>query len=171
MRITIKKSISGPLVATAFLLSILSCSFNTEVKEIPMYTPNEPIEKVDGTLEEVKKGTDAVARFHDLFNQQKFDDLFSWIDSKSQLSHDPVAFSIRMNRIARELGKVEKSELQRHSVFKKSATKEIRLEYVTKFSKDNDPRPRYELFFFELYPSGDTKLLEYRNGIDNEPRY
>jgi hypothetical protein len=164
-------NILGLSVAGVFLLSVLSCSFNTEVKEVPKYLPNEPIEKVEGTVEEVKRGTDAVAKFHDLLNQQKFDEIFSWLDSKSQLSQDAVAFDVRMNRIYRELGTVEKSDLQRQSVFKKSATKEIRLEYITKFGKENDQRPRYEIFYFELYPSGETKLLEYMNGIDNEKAY
>lgn len=150
---------------------ILACSFNTEVKEVPKYHPNEPITRMEPTQQEVEHGTDSVKKFHELFNGEKFDEIFSWIDPKSQLSQDPVAFSVRMNRINRELGKIEKTEIQRHSIFQKSSSKEIRLEYITKYSKDNDPRPRYELFFFELYPSGDIKLLEYINGIDNEKAY
>lgn len=153
------------------VFAVLACSFNTEVKEAPKYSPDEPINRVEPTEAERVSGITAAKKFHDLLNEGKFDEIFAWIDKKSQLSTDPVAFSVRMHRIERELGKIERSELQRHSVFEKSATKEIRLEYITKFSKENDSRPRYELIFFELYPSGETKLLEYRNGIDNEQGY
>lgn len=159
------------IALVAIVLVALACTFNTEVTEVPKYSPNEPISRVEPTDAERTVGIAAAEKFHGLLNEGKFDELFAWIDKKSQLSSNPAAFSVRMHRIERELGRVESSELQRYSVFQKSTTKEIRLEYITKFSKEKDSRPRYELIFFELYPSGETKLLEYRNGIDNEEGY
>ena len=161
------------IVSGLVLLSFvgLACSFSTDVKEPPKYVPNEPINRIEGNPEDINRGTEAVSKFHNLLNQEDFDRLFEWIDEKSQLSQDPVAWSVRMNRIKRELGKVENTVLQRQNVFQKSSTKEIRLEYITKYSKEDGSKPRYELFFFELYPDGETKLLEYMNGIDNAKAY
>ena len=157
--------------AITLFASLFFGSCTVQMRETPTYAPNEKLEKVEAKQEDVDRATGAVARFHQLLNEDKGDELFEWIDPKSQLKSDPVAFHVRVGRIRSELGSVERAELQRSAIFRKSATLEARLEYVTKFSKENDPRPRYELFNFELYPDGRTNFLGYRNGIDYEDGY
>jgi hypothetical protein len=93
------------------------------------------------------------------------------IDNKSQLKSDAIYWDRRLHNIKNELGKFEKGEYKRANVFQKSETIEVRIEYSTKYQKDDGTKPRWVLFYWEIYKNGDVKLLNYMNGIDNEKSY
>jgi len=98
-------------------LFFVSCTVQT--REVPTYAPNENLEKVEAKQEDVDRATRAAARFHQLLNENQGDELFEWIDPKSQLKSDAVAFHVRIGRIRSELGSVERAELQEARSFVK----------------------------------------------------
>jgi len=157
------------LFAVILPACISSCS--VEYKMPPVYTDKEPKIKVENKDEYIEKGKQAVENFHNLFNQGKYNEMFQLIDDSSELKQDPVYFDLRMHKINRELGKFEEAKFTRASVFQKKNTYEVRLEFISKFNKESGKAPRYELFFWEIYDTGDLKLLNYTNGIDNESGY
>ena len=133
--------------------------------------PSEKGTKIEGGEEYKEKAKRAAENFHKLFNEGKYQELFNLIDEKSQLKTDQLYWDRRLNDIKSELGKFENSQFTRDNAFKKSKTVEVRTEYVSKFEKETSSKPRYELFYWEIYENGDVKLLEYKNGIDNEKSY
>jgi hypothetical protein len=169
MSSNINKNLVNGLFCFIFLLTVLACSFET--KNAPTYQSNEEKVLVENRDEDKEKAKKAVENFHKLFNEEKYGELFQLIDDKSQLKQDQTIFLMRMDKIMSDLGKFESATFTRANVFKKNSTYEVRIEYISKFAKENNRPPRYELFFWELYPNGDAKLLEYINGIDNEKRY
>ena len=141
------------------------------MKQPPVYREQEEKVKIEGGDEYKEIAKKASDNFHKIYNEENFDALFELIDNKSQLKSERVYWDVRFNKIKNELGKFEKAEFTRANVFQKSQTVEVRIEYITKFEKDDGTKPRYELFFWEIYKNGDVKLLNYMNGIDNEKSY
>jgi hypothetical protein len=150
---------------------LLTAACFIETKSPPVYQSSEEKVKVENRDEDIEKAKKAVENFHNLFNAGKTKELFQLIDDKSQLKQDETFFLMRMDRIMSDLGKFQSATFTRANVFQKKSTYEVRIEFISKFEKENNRPPRYELFFWEIYPGGDVKLLEYMNGIDNEPKY
>ncbi len=151
------------------LFSITACQ--VEFKQSPTYKPNEKGAKIENNQSFLEMAKKASEQFHSLYNNQKFQGLFNLIDDKSQLKSDQIFWDRRMNDINNDLGKFENAQFTRGNAFQKSQTVEVRVEYISKFEKDNGTKPRYELFYWEIYSNGDVKLLDYKNGIDNEKAY
>jgi hypothetical protein len=157
------------LLFSIIALSSLACNFDT--KQPPVYREQEQKVKIEGGEKHKEVAKKASDNFQNFFNKGDFDALFDLLDEKSQLKSDRVYWDIRFSKIKNELGKLEKSEFARANVFQKSETFEVRIEYKTKFEKDDGAKPRYILFFWEIYKNGDVKLLNYINGIDNQKAY
>jgi hypothetical protein len=141
------------------------------MKKPPTYVPLEKATKIDGGDEYKETAKKASENFQKLNNEEKYQDLFELIDDKSQLKSDAIYWDRRLHNIKNDLGKLEKSEFKRANVFQKSKTVEVRIEYLSKFDKDNSSDQRYEIFFWEIYQNGEVKLLNYLNFIDNQPQY
>ena len=151
------------------LVSVTACQ--VEIKQPPTYKPDEKETKIENNEEYLATAKKASDNFHSLYNNEKFQDLFDLIDEKSQLKSDQIFWDRRMNNIKNDLGKFENAQFTRGNAFQKSQTVEVRIEYISKFEKESGAKPRYELFYWEIYPNGDVKLLEYKNGIDYEKGY
>ena len=154
-----------------FITGLLVSACSLEMKQPPVYSDKEQKVKIEGGDEYKEIAKKASDNFQKIYNAENFDALFDLVDSKSQLKSDRVYWDVRFNKIKNELGKIEKSEFSRANVFQKSETFEVRIEYKTKFEKDDGIKPRYVLFFWEIYKNGEVKLLNYINGIDSEQSY
>ncbi len=155
------------LMLSTFLLS--GCYIET--KKAPTYIPLEKATKIDGGDEYKEIAKKASENFQNLNNEEKFQELFELIDDKSQLKNDAIYWDRRLHNIKNDLGKLEKAEYKRANAFQKSETIEVRIEYATKYQKDDGTKPRWVLFYWEIYKNGDVKLLNYMNGIDYEKAY
>ncbi len=154
-----------------FIIVLLCLACNFETKQAPVYREQEQKVKIEGGEEHKETAKKASDNFQKIYNEGNFDALFELLDDKSQLKSERIYWDIRFNKIKNELGKLENSEFVRANVFQKSETFEVRIEYKTKFEKDDGTKPRYVLFYWEIYKNGDVKLLNYMNGIDNETSY
>jgi len=160
------------VVSVAAMILMVSSSCQIEYKKPPIFTEKEQITKIEtGADEYINKAKSASDHFHDLFNEGRYNEMFQLVDDKSELIQDPIYFDRAMHRISSDLGKFESASFTRGNAFQKKSTYEVRLEYIAKYDKENGKAPRYELFYWEIYPDGTLKLLNYRNGIDNEPGY
>ncbi len=146
-----------------------ACSIET--KQPPTYIPLEKATKIEGGEEYKEIAKKSSDNFQKIYNEGNMQALFNLLDDKSQLKSDQMYWDLRFSKIKSELGKHEKSEFKRANVFQKSETVEVRIEYATKFERDDGTKPRYVLYFWEIYKNGDVKLLNYMNGIDNETAY
>lgn len=153
------------------ILILLGLACNFETKQPPVYRELEQKTKIEGGEEYKEAAKKASENFQKIYNEGKIQSLFDLLDNKSQLKSDQMYWDLRFNKIKSELGKQEKSEFKRANVFQKSETFEVRIEFATKFEKDDGTKPRYVLYFWEIYKNGDVKLLNYMNGIDNETAY
>lgn len=159
------------IILLFYLLIFLVSNCSIQMKQPPVYQEKEEKVKIDGGEEYKEKANQATENFHKLFNEGKYQELFDLIDDKSQLKSDRVYWDRRLNDIKTDLRRFENSKFTRDNTFKKSKTVEVRTEYISKYEKDNSDKPRYELFYWEIYENGDVKLLEYKNGIDYEKGY